>query len=984
MDKTYQSVATRRAPRPRSPRLQALGAAAGSTSSTIVNISGTTDADTGAGMAHTHPNKYTLDKISADADLYLYLDKLEENAEGTEGHIVPHKARAGYADQAAHAVQADKATHADKAHDVDEDSPVYNRFLRKDVKDEAAKAITFLEGLLVGKKGHGISVDAAGTVTAIFDELKNIFSLVSPGFVSGDLGAGYILKQDPESGESYLEVDRMLVRKLAYFVEMVIKRLSYVGGEIILTPASMKCSRVETLPAAYRCYFLADDGSRSIKQEFRAGDQARCQTFNVKEGDSHNVKNTYYWRLVTATGDDYIDLSKTDCDTGSSAPQAGDEIVQLGNRTDATRQNAIILSTVGDDAPSIKQYKGINAYALAGKEVTVLSPALNKIIGQFISEATGKSYDALIGDLQADMALVKEQTDREYTLWFFEYAPTLTNIPASEWTTDELKAMHEEDMFYNRASGRAYRFIKSGSTWEWADITDQQTVKALENAAKAQDTADGKRRVFVAQPRDAEAYDVGDMWVNATYGSLYSNDQLRCKTAKAAGAAFSIDHWQPASNATTAYIKNLGDSILLVVSSNKNELDGLITQNQQSTNSAISQAQAAATAASSAMNKALEAFNKAGTAQDSADKANGDVSKNATAIQLTDNKITTLASKVTFDASGNITNINKSGLVTTDDMNSLITEKFTFDASGNITNISKSGLVTEVGFAGLFTAQMTAEGLVKKADISTFITRDAAGELISNAVISADQIRFNGNIVANDTFVVDKAGNLTLNNITGNNVHFLSGQIAGMKISGNSLTNAGFDNDATIILRNDYYGIFSAIGTNTLPASSGLRAVARFENKNTREGTLWGSTNYAVIINAANAANNYALLLENGYIGGFRIKTLNVSSSTTYDKVSNAILLSGKGTVVLTLPTLTQSENGQFLMVKNVDGGVKRVKPSAGQPLLLDQQTWVTSDSHEQLATAGDAMTFVFFWGVGRENKGDTGTWVQWKNPQNW
>ncbi|MCE8568998.1 hypothetical protein K0F19_20505, partial [Bacteroides fragilis] len=264
----------------------------------------------------------------------------------------------------------------------------------------------------------------------------------SPDFVSGDLGNGFILKYDPKTGRSYLEVDELLVRKLAYFVELIIKRLSHVGGEIILTPASLKCSKVEVYDTYYRCYFEQDDGDKSIVQEFKAGDQARCQTFNVQEGTSHNVSNTYYWRLVTATGKNYIDLSIEDCDLGSMEPSDGDHIVQLGNRTDATRQNAIILSTVGDDAPSIKQYKGINGYTLRNKEVTILSPTLNKFLGQFISEVTGKSYDDMFSDLKADFDIVKDQVDREFTIWFFEYAPTLSNIPASDWTTDALKALH--------------------------------------------------------------------------------------------------------------------------------------------------------------------------------------------------------------------------------------------------------------------------------------------------------------------------------------------------------------------------------------------------------------------------------------------------------------------------------------------------------------------------------------------------------------
>lgn len=570
-------------------------------------------------------------------------------------------------------------------------------FLSKDQADTAQEIITFLKGLLIGNKGHGITLSASGVVTAILDELKNVFSIVSSGFVSGDLGNGFILKYDPETGRSYFEVDELLVRKIAYFVELVIKQLRHVGGEIILTPASMTCIKVEELADVYRCYFQADDGTKSVMQEFEPGDQARCQTFNIKPGTSHNVTNKYYWRLVTAVGDDYIDLSKTDCDTGSGIPASKDNIVQLGNRTAATRQNAIILSTVGDDAPSIKQYKGINGYTLAGKEVTILSATLNKFIGRFVSEVTGRSYDDLMSELQADMEVIRTQTDKEYTLWFFEYDPGLDNLPASDWTTAELKAMHEQDMFYNRTTGHAWRFEKNADgSFSWNGITDQLTLKALENAAKAQDTADGKRRVFVEQPTDAQAYEVGDQWVNAIYtgeGVTYKNDSLVCKTAKAAGAPFSIAHWQPTSAATTARIENLGDEIRVLV------------------------------------------------------------------------------------------------------------EKLSFDAEGNVTNISTSGLVTENNFASLFSKQVTADGLVKSADIRTFITEDRAGELISQAEISADQIRFNGNIVANDTFVVDTEGNLTLNKITVNGeVYADKGNLAGWKIETDNIrkNNVVFGSDGSI------------------------------------------------------------------------------------------------------------------------------------------------------------------------------------------
>lgn len=621
--------------------------------------------------------------------------------------------------------------------------------------DAAAGIITFIKGLLVGKKKQGITTSDSGVVTALLDELKNVFTIVSPDFVSGDLGSGFTLKYDQESGRSYLEVDELLVRKLAYFVELVIKQLRHVSGEIILTPASMKCIKVEEMNGAYRCFFEQDDGGRSLKQEFVVGDQARAQTFNIKEGTSHNVSNKYYWRLVTAVGDDYIDLSKTDCDAQSGKPEAGDDIVQLGNRDNAARQNAIILSTVGDDAPSFKQYKGIDSYSLKGKEISVISATLNKLVGEFISVATGKSYDDMFDSMQTDLDLIKEQTDKEYTLWFFDYDPLLVNIPASDWVTDELKLMHEQDMFYNRLTGLAYRFEKNGDTWVWNNITDQQTIKALENAAKAQDTADGKRRVFVAQPTNAQMYDVGDLWTNATYGELYTNDTLVCKTAKVGGIAFSIDHWKPINTATTAYIENLGDRITLAITDSSEGIEAA----KKLANQGISDA-------STAYNKAVAAASAAAGAQGGVNDLNTVVTEHTTVIQQTKDSITTLAGKISFDASGKVTNINTSGLVTTADFNSLLTKKISFDSNGKVTNISTSGFVTEAAFAGLFSSRINAEGLVKETQISAFITEDEAGNLISNATIQADKINFLGKTTINGNFVVDTAGNVTMKNAT--------------------------------------------------------------------------------------------------------------------------------------------------------------------------------------------------------------------------
>lgn len=479
-----------------------------------------------------------------------------------------------------------------------------NKFLRKDQSDSTNFLLQLLGGAEFGKYVSGISggkIDEQGAAELLslllrsaltigeykkglkgakIDEegVADLLSILvrsgieSANFSTGALGAGFCLKKD-ENGDSYLEVDRMLVRKVATFIQLLIQQIKHVGGQIILTPASMSCVKVEDKGDFYRCYFENTDGERTIEQEFVVGDLARAQTFNVKEGINDNVTNTYYWRAVVGTGDNYIDLSKTDCDAGSTNPQAGDDIVQLGNKTDATRQAAIILSAYGNDAPYFKLYRGINSYSLNGKEFVSFSRSEVMIIADTIKFSSGetlKDYidnavgevntklDDVIADLSEnisfvnqlskDLESVKNQVDGAIETWFYDPVPTLSNEPAVNWTKNEDKNVHLGDLYYD-GNGKAYRFQMEGSSYIWKVITDSDITKALADAKKAQDTADGKRRVFVTTPSNASAYDVGDLWVNATYGS-YKNDLLRCKTSKQANAQFSIEHWELATRYT--------------------------------------------------------------------------------------------------------------------------------------------------------------------------------------------------------------------------------------------------------------------------------------------------------------------------------------------------------------------------------------------------------------------------------------------------
>ncbi len=175
-----------------------------------------------------------------------------------------------------------------------------------------------------------------------------------------------------------ISVETLTVTKAAHFFSLIIDEIKSVGGQIILTPANATIDKVTTVNGNFKCYWRATDGDKKIYNQFAQNDQVVCQTFNV--GTTDNVANTYYWRLCTEVGTEtienvlynYVILSATDKDTVSTAnPAKGDKIVQLGNRTDVTRQNAIILSAYNSKfldtalvAPSIVQYKGINDYRL--------------------------------------------------------------------------------------------------------------------------------------------------------------------------------------------------------------------------------------------------------------------------------------------------------------------------------------------------------------------------------------------------------------------------------------------------------------------------------------------------------------------------------------------------------------------------------------------------------------------------------------------
>lgn len=304
-------------------------------------------------------------------------------------------------------------------------------FLRKDIADTANELITFLKGLLIGKNGSGITV--------------------------------------LENGMSQAVVDYLYVKVKAVFDELEVKKKTYVGGEQVISHAGMKCNRVEELDDVYRCYFKEEEDGIEIENQFTPGSLAIAQECNIKTGVSHHVGNRYYWRLVTAVGENYIDLSKTVCDPNveNDVPVAGDDIVGLGHKTDITRQAAIILSSVNEVSPSIIMYQGINDFTLTGKDV--ISFDFDKSTGKARMKVYGDTY---IGDKDRTTYMEYTQDKGVDIKGMFHIEQGSTGWRNMEGLPDEIQAAADlaqeaKDAIDNAAVGSVNLLRNSGFTGDY-------------------------------------------------------------------------------------------------------------------------------------------------------------------------------------------------------------------------------------------------------------------------------------------------------------------------------------------------------------------------------------------------------------------------------------------------------------------------------------------------------------------------------------
>lgn len=400
-------------------------------------------------------------------------------------------------------------------------------FLSRIASDVAKGYITFEKGL---KSNGDVSVEKDATI-------------------GGDLEV---------KGNTYLK--DLTVTGSAHFFELVIDKIKAAGGTYIFSAAnSFNVERVAVGSDVVRLYWLAEANGNGSMNTWEVGDQAISMDFNrAKVGSTFSASNKYWWALVTATSGNtpetitedgadhlyhWIEVSTIEKADGCTVEsEIGDAVAQLGSRSaDKKRQAAQMIAAykspdTGVEAPCWVQYVGINSFTITeDNRLNRVAYNGNVFKGSFVAMSEGEQGRDLLEWLES----LQHDTDAHFDIWYGKGVPTLENEPAVEWTTDNQKAEHVDDLYFDRSDtaksdgGHCYRFVateKDGSTtYAWEDYTDHDTLKALTKAQSIADdgiiTAGTEKAQLLITRKNMEA-EHGSFSAptdsNSTYGTAYN------------------------------------------------------------------------------------------------------------------------------------------------------------------------------------------------------------------------------------------------------------------------------------------------------------------------------------------------------------------------------------------------------------------------------------------------------------------------------
>lgn len=309
------------------------------------------------------------------------------------------------------------------------------------------KVQKFLQGILIGNN-TAYSIDANGNVTINLLNSDDYDDATQSGF-------GFYKRKDGKYG---LNVTDISVWGKAYFNNLTIRELTYVGGNLVFSPSAGKIFEVREITDAqgevtgWKCYLLADDGTTATTNMFEIDDQVRCETFNIKAGVYEDVSNKFYWRKITDVSSDneeirdsnnnilydgkkfsWIVISASDKAEGSDNPAAGDAIVLMGNRTNTNRMSFVVKETYGDNAPREVGYTNVHSYTLGNDNLVYeISPKKARFYSQYFEIVTVEGLPIKTinyrGDWkQGDTYVYYDQVTHNGTTWLC-VAPEGTNV----------------------------------------------------------------------------------------------------------------------------------------------------------------------------------------------------------------------------------------------------------------------------------------------------------------------------------------------------------------------------------------------------------------------------------------------------------------------------------------------------------------------------------------------------------------------------
>lgn len=672
--------------------------------------------------------------------------------------------------------------------------------------------------------------------------------------------------------------------------------------------------------------------------DFVEGDYIRCQVFTL-----NRQKN--YWVRVAFVSGGTVAILKSDSGWQGSLPESGDEVVLMGSEI-SDRQGAVVVSATDDGTPRVDVLGGLNGRNTTGK----LRARLGRLDGirddNYPADGQPQGYG-----LYSDNAYLRGtfllRTGQDINTWV-EVTEGRVRSVVDSLRNDLMggrgmlkNTMFSEGLRYWKTSGTS-RFLRMGNRWIWGN--DMPFVRKDKAAGLTQDA--------------------GRTVVRLKAGSIVQRN-----------TDFAVHPDFDADMQGNPIPQNIRLSFFYKVSEPGRLSGGIVNGNTRTDYEPLT------INAALGVSDSYQRFDAVGMWDGSGDfqlTFTGDMYLymlilDQDGIDILEGRYRTL-----FEQSDRLVRLT-AGI---------------YDKDENA--LKESGLLIRPEGSGIYA--QTADGNLALIGVAT----QKDGKTVIQ--LKADNIQLEGIVTANGNFKVLADGSIEAKNgkFTGM-VNASEGKIAGFTISGNGLTNQGndgrFSNDAYIIFRNDAHGCFAGIGGNILPASTGVRGVARFENED--ESDQWGlGRNYGIIASARGADTNVALAILGGCISGLAVRTLSTSISQTISRDVVSVACLNKEEITLTLPEMQPYDDGHVVKIKNLNGSKVNIKPgkcwvkeyndSTMRMELKQYNTYIhadrgehfTSDKPDDLEANGDATEYVFHRDLG--NSTNRGCWIQYKHPRDW